>query len=93
SRSPLPLFSPRDLRRQSPSVRQSRHRHLCSPSSFCSSLAQAARPRATPLFVSHLLCVATSGSESSGLCLLQPVFVCEAPTIVIVSPRTQPPPS
>uniref|UniRef100_A0A9I9EHU1 Uncharacterized protein n=1 Tax=Cucumis melo TaxID=3656 RepID=A0A9I9EHU1_CUCME len=29
----------RDLRRQSPSVRRSRHHHLSSPSSFCSPLA------------------------------------------------------
>uniref|UniRef100_A0A9I9E8W0 Uncharacterized protein n=4 Tax=Cucumis melo TaxID=3656 RepID=A0A9I9E8W0_CUCME len=74
------------LRRQSSSVRRSHYHHLSSPSSFYSSLAQA-----TPLYVSHLLCVATSESEASGLCLLQPVFVHEAPTAVVASPRTQPP--
>uniref|UniRef100_A0A9I9ECF3 Uncharacterized protein n=2 Tax=Cucumis melo TaxID=3656 RepID=A0A9I9ECF3_CUCME len=34
-----------------------------------------------------------SESEVSGLCLLQPVFVHEAPTAVVASPRTQLPPS
>uniref|UniRef100_A0A9I9ECM6 Uncharacterized protein n=1 Tax=Cucumis melo TaxID=3656 RepID=A0A9I9ECM6_CUCME len=35
-----------DLWQQSPSVRRSRHRYFSSPSSSCSSLAQAATPRA-----------------------------------------------
>uniref|UniRef100_A0A9I9CXX5 Uncharacterized protein n=1 Tax=Cucumis melo TaxID=3656 RepID=A0A9I9CXX5_CUCME len=33
------------------------------------------------------------GFEASGLCLLQPMFVYEAPTVVLTSPRTQPMPS
>ena len=78
----------RDLWRQSPSIRRSHHRHFSSPSSFYPSLAQAATPRAAPLSVSHLLCVPTSESEASGLCLLQSVFVHEAPTAIVASPRT-----
>uniref|UniRef100_A0A9I9E6M0 Uncharacterized protein n=1 Tax=Cucumis melo TaxID=3656 RepID=A0A9I9E6M0_CUCME len=30
-------------------------------------------------------------SRLSGLCLLQQVFVCKAPTAIVASPRTQPP--
>ncbi|KAL4032717.1 hypothetical protein IC575_005798 [Cucumis melo] len=83
----------RDLRRQSPLVCRSRHHHLSSSSSFCSSLAQAATSRAAPLSVSHLLYVGTFGSKASGLCLLQPMFVHEASTAVVASPRTQLSPS
>uniref|UniRef100_A0A9I9DNQ7 Uncharacterized protein n=1 Tax=Cucumis melo TaxID=3656 RepID=A0A9I9DNQ7_CUCME len=82
-----------DLRRQSSSIRQSRHHHLSYPSSFYLSLVQAATPRVAPVSVSHLLCVAMSESEANELCLLQPVFVYEALTAVIASPQTQPPPS
>uniref|UniRef100_A0A9I9E882 Uncharacterized protein n=1 Tax=Cucumis melo TaxID=3656 RepID=A0A9I9E882_CUCME len=72
---------------------RSHHRYLSSPSSFYSSLAQAATPQTTPLSVSQLLCVATFRSEASGLCLLQSVFVHKASTAIVASPRTQPPPS
>uniref|UniRef100_A0A9I9DFH1 Uncharacterized protein n=1 Tax=Cucumis melo TaxID=3656 RepID=A0A9I9DFH1_CUCME len=76
----------RDLWQQSPFVRRSRHRLLSSPSNFCLSLAQDVTPRAALLSISHLLCVATSESEVSGLCLLQPVFIHEAPTAIVASP-------
>ncbi|KAA0050041.1 charged multivesicular body protein 7 isoform X1 [Cucumis melo var. makuwa] len=67
-----------------------RHRHLNSPSSFYSWLAQAATLRAVPLSVSHLLCIAMFRFKASGLCLLQPMFVYESPTVVLTPPRTQP---
>uniref|UniRef100_A0A9I9E7H2 Uncharacterized protein n=1 Tax=Cucumis melo TaxID=3656 RepID=A0A9I9E7H2_CUCME len=69
------------------------HRHLSSPLSSCSLLAQATTPRVAPLSLSHLLYVVTSGSKASELCLLQPVFVREALIVVVASPRTQLPSS
>uniref|UniRef100_A0A9I9E7R5 Uncharacterized protein n=1 Tax=Cucumis melo TaxID=3656 RepID=A0A9I9E7R5_CUCME len=84
---PLPLFSPLRSPRDNlpPSVKAAIVTLVLR-----SSLAQVATFRAAPFFVSHLLCVATSESEASGLCLLQSVFVHKAPAVV-TSPRTQPP--
>uniref|UniRef100_A0A9I9E656 Uncharacterized protein n=1 Tax=Cucumis melo TaxID=3656 RepID=A0A9I9E656_CUCME len=45
---------------------------------------------ATVTLILRQVSVATSESEASGLCLLQSVFVHEAPTVVVASPRTQP---